>query len=212
MFDLLQQMSLFITSMPMSLVAKLGSSTLQPVIELIAAQNGYIHLSCFFLILSCFFLLYDRMARLKIGIGGVDCRFRSSNSARSIYFYIALIFMALAVAIFLKNLPDELVQADSGNSGGNPPIYPKEKCGDDTSHVPIGNQVYMYPIFVDGGDRILQKIKTDFCRDAFRYEQNGMIQVASFIDKDSANDFRSRMETKFGHAEVGAARLRTPNR
>ncbi|MEM7064010.1 MAG: hypothetical protein AAF572_12710 [Cyanobacteria bacterium P01_B01_bin.77] len=164
MFDLVQQISPVITPMPMFPMAKLGSLTIQPVIETIAAQNIYTRLSYFIAVLGIFFALFDRMTRIVIKAIGLDCRFSASNSPRSIYFYIALSLMALAVVIFLKS-PSDLQEAPKKPEDA-PPVpkeYPKEKCGDDTSGIPSGTKVYMYPIFVDGGDRILQKIRTDFC-------------------------------------------------
>lgn len=85
--------------------------------------------------------------------------------------------------------------------------YPQEACGYDINQVEKGvNIVELYPIFVGYSPAILETIKTEYCLDAFRNNQNGLIQVASFRNRDKANEFRAFMETTFGYAQVGAVR------
>ncbi len=85
--------------------------------------------------------------------------------------------------------------------------YPKAACGYDMAQVEQGvNKVELYPIFVNYSPAVLEKVQTQYCQDAFRNNQNGLIQVASFRNRDRANEFRALMEKDFGNAQVGAAR------
>lgn len=211
MFALAQLTSPCINSIPKFIVAQLSSEPIQQFVETIAVQSAYVHLSYLIFVIAGLLLLSHRMNYMEMGTFKIF--FSNSIGPRTLYIYILLFLIAITAALLLaRTQPNLPLPPEPKILEGPEELYPKKTCGDDTSQIPPGSKVDMYPIFVDGGDRILQKIRTDFCRDAFRHNQNGMIQVASFIDKDKANDFRSLTETKFGHAEVGAARLRTPNR
>ncbi|NEP63476.1 MAG: hypothetical protein F6K31_42355 [Symploca sp. SIO2G7] len=86
-------------------------------------------------------------------------------------------------------------------------VYPRAACGYDMGQVENGVDIIeLHPIFVDYSPAILEIIQTEYCRDAFRNNQNGLIQVASFRDRDKANEFQRFIKTIFGNAQVGAVR------
>ena len=88
--------------------------------------------------------------------------------------------------------------------------YPQSACGYDMAYLETGTRIIkLYPIFVDYTPAVLEEIQTDYCQDAFRHNQNGLIQVASFRSQDKANEFRTLMETVYGNAQVGAVRQRS---
>lgn len=150
----------------------------------------------------------------EIKIGPFKYNFGLGSSMRNFNVYIICFLIVTAGTFLPASLrADKAFKPVSSKNSYLQEIYPKAQCGDDTSRIARGIPVDMYPIFVDRkDDSVLKEIQTNLCRDAFRNRENGMIQVASFMSKDKANEFRSFMETKFGHAEVGAVRSRTPNK
>ncbi|MEM7064009.1 MAG: hypothetical protein AAF572_12705 [Cyanobacteria bacterium P01_B01_bin.77] len=101
------------------------------------------------------------------------------------------------------SITENTIRSNSEISNG----YPKAACGYDMAQVEQGvSTVELYPIFVNYSPAILEKVQTQYCQDAFRNNQNNLIQVASFRSQDRANEFRALLEKEFGDAQVGAAR------
>jgi hypothetical protein len=86
--------------------------------------------------------------------------------------------------------------------------FPLSTCGD-----PMPNGVNTwYPVFVENTPENLQKIKNNYCQDAFlkkrKYSGVVWIQVASFLDSDKARYFSNIMQTNVAKSEVGPSTVR----
>jgi hypothetical protein len=86
--------------------------------------------------------------------------------------------------------------------------FPLSTCGD-----PMPNGVNTwYPVFVENTPENLQKIKNNYCQDAFlkKRKDSGVvwIQVASFLDSDKARYFSNIMQTNVAKSEVGPSTVR----
>lgn len=90
------------------------------------------------------------------------------------------------------------------------PATPKEACGDPMPKEDKAYPVNFYPVFVDYSEANLIKIKQHFCKDAiekFREKKaKKIIQVASFISEERANQFKEKISQYFTGVDVG-----TPN-
>lgn len=87
--------------------------------------------------------------------------------------------------------------------------FPQAACGDP---LPLNKDQYplsLYPVFISDSDENLNRVKTEFCQDAIRKRREStgkqMIQVASFLSVERANQFKDFMISKFGSGEVGEA-------
>ncbi|MEP0911984.1 hypothetical protein NDI45_13775 [Leptolyngbya sp. GB1-A1] len=74
--------------------------------------------------------------------------------------------------------------------------YPQSQCGRI-----IGAPVY--PVFIAGSWSNYQRVRREFCRDAYYDYVGGRIQVASFSDEPEANDFVVFMKQHFNEAWKG---------
>ncbi|MEL7509580.1 MAG: tetratricopeptide repeat protein [Cyanobacteria bacterium J06554_1] len=104
------------------------------------------------------------------------------------------------------------VKSNEGGSQGeevnNPftsTLFPQVSCGDDRPSDPSLYPIKMYPIYIDDTDENLQRVRGEFCNDAFVNKQAGQIQVASFHKRDLGHYFHILMEQEFGNAYTGAA-------
>jgi regulator of replication initiation timing len=81
--------------------------------------------------------------------------------------------------------------------------FPKDSCGD---HNPGGIHQW-YPVWVDYSSENLEKIRSRYCRDAFRKrdktDSNTYIQVASFLRESDARQFAKFMQNEVGSGGVG---------
>lgn len=85
--------------------------------------------------------------------------------------------------------------------------YPQSSCGDLPPANPNAYPVTFYPVFLEKSDRNLQKVKWDFCRDAYpmirKDTDREAIQVASFSTRERAELFAEFLQETVGWAEVG---------
>lgn len=84
--------------------------------------------------------------------------------------------------------------------------FPMVSCGDikpqEISYYPL----YMYPILIHNERDNLSRVRDEFCGDAYLTKRHpGMIQVASFHDREKGHHFSILMEKAFGYAETGPA-------
>lgn len=78
--------------------------------------------------------------------------------------------------------------------------FPQDSCGDKLPNDPKTDIVNFYPVFIDYNEINLQIIKDKYCKDADKitrkYTGKEAILVASFISKESANQFKEFLGTK----------------
>jgi hypothetical protein len=114
----------------------------------------------------------------------------------------------------LPNYPTESLAISPPPQPINPfknAVYPQSSCGDILPTDPNAYPLSFYPVFLQKSDRNLQKVTTQFCRDAypmFRESKNqDAIQVASFSTRERAEFFREFLQENVGFAEVGEATI-----
>jgi serine/threonine-protein kinase len=93
--------------------------------------------------------------------------------------------------------------------------FPQKSCG---QALPKNSSAYplrIYPVYVNFNSATLSSIKARFCRDAFvktRKDTNTkVIQIASFLDPDKAQQFSKFIEIRVGSAEVETSRILNTN-
>ena len=90
--------------------------------------------------------------------------------------------------------------------------FPQEVCGDKLPHISKTNTVKVYRIFIEYNESNLQTIKANYCQDAYLRKDKGKqaIQVATFVNKERANQFKEFLENKLGNVslEVGEPTVR----
>lgn len=88
----------------------------------------------------------------------------------------------------------------------NAVTFPQDACGDTLPENPNEYPVSLYRVFIDFSEENLNKITSDFCRDAFKKRrdksQKDEIQVASFLSLSRANSFKDFMIEKLGSGDV----------
>jgi hypothetical protein len=95
--------------------------------------------------------------------------------------------------------------------------FPKESCGDKLPNGSKTDTVKVYRVFIDYNESNLQTVKANYCLDAFKTPRKDKgkeaIQVASFISKESADQFQDFLENKLGSVslEVGEPTVRAVN-
>ncbi len=80
--------------------------------------------------------------------------------------------------------------------------FPKQTCGDSN---PGGTNKW-YPVWVDNSEDNLKKIRSHYCRDAFRKttaEGEIYIQVGSFLKEEDAEEFARFLQERMGSGQVG---------
>lgn len=80
--------------------------------------------------------------------------------------------------------------------------FPKQTCGDSN---PGGTNKW-YPVWVDNSEDNLKKIRSHYCRDAFRKttaEGEIYIQVGSFLKEEDAEEFAMFLQERMGSGQVG---------
>jgi len=91
--------------------------------------------------------------------------------------------------------------------------FPKAVCGDGLPTDPSAYPVSLYSVRVPDTDANLSKAISDFCRDAFRKiaKDTGeeVVQIASFIDQQKAQDFAKLLNSEMNGAVVGAPTIKT---
>lgn len=89
--------------------------------------------------------------------------------------------------------------------------FPLDSCGDKLPNDLTDSPVSFYPVFVQYTEKNLNKIQSNFCRDAyiaFREKNNrDEIQVGSFIGIERARQFKELLSQTFADVEVGNATL-----
>jgi len=85
--------------------------------------------------------------------------------------------------------------------------FPREVCGDSLPQDSKFYPVNFYPVFIDYSESNLQKLKSQFCRDALKVYRKKLgkdsIQVGSFTTLDRANGFMELMKQNLGSGEIG---------
>ena len=86
--------------------------------------------------------------------------------------------------------------------------FPTASCGD---RDPGGTNTW-YPVFIKNTEHNFNEVRDRFCRDAIRkyreYRQSTSIQVASFTDRDKAEEFALILKINLGTGEVGQPKVR----
>ncbi|HIK11671.1 MAG TPA: hypothetical protein IGS52_15660 [Oscillatoriaceae cyanobacterium M33_DOE_052] len=89
--------------------------------------------------------------------------------------------------------------------------FPKKSCGDSFPTAIEDFPVSFYPVFVDYTAANLQKIKLNFCEDAYKLirEETGKesIQIGSFTNLERAKAFEKLMLNELGSGEIGKAKI-----
>jgi len=89
--------------------------------------------------------------------------------------------------------------------------FPKDVCGDQLPDDATAYPVSLYPIFVKYTEADLAKVKSDFCRDAFKKfrDKNNRdeIQVGSFVGTERSSQFQEFISQTFADVEVGEATI-----
>jgi hypothetical protein len=88
--------------------------------------------------------------------------------------------------------------------------FPQDSCGDsppEAGSVESNYAVFFYPVYVGYSGENLEKMQSQFCRDAFKTEreENGemAIQVGSFLTEEKAEEFQRFLSRNFNRVEVG---------
>ena len=88
--------------------------------------------------------------------------------------------------------------------------FPQANCGDPLP-TNASSPTEFYPVFIEFSDKNIQKVTTDFCRDAYQTKRQDTgqiaIQVASFTDRNQAKLFSDFMLRQLGSGEVGQATI-----
>lgn len=89
--------------------------------------------------------------------------------------------------------------------------FPQDVCGDQLPDDATAYPVSLYPVFVKYAEADLAKVKSDFCRDAFKKfrDKNNRdeIQVGSFLGTERASQFKEFISQNFANVEVGEATI-----
>ena len=123
-----------------------------------------------------------------------------------------------------KNLATKRPNSDSSSNLASNPFhrvsFPQASCGDSLPTDKNAYPINFYPVYIKANDSNLQKVKSQFCRDAYTKKRKDTgqkaIQVGSFISEEKAKDFKDFMLQKFGSGEIGQPtvrqyRARSPN-
>ena len=85
--------------------------------------------------------------------------------------------------------------------------FPKDSCGDSLPEDPDAYPVEFYPVFIDYSESNLESVQSQFCRDSLKIYRKSLdedyIQVASFVGKERANQFKALIQSKFPNVEIG---------
>ena len=92
----------------------------------------------------------------------------------------------------IEEKKDELLDSISNK-------LPLDSCG--TLDSDVGSKE-LYPIFVEYTEATLEKVRKDFCRDAFKSSERD-IQVASLKSESSALRLQKILKRQFGNARIG---------
>ena len=90
--------------------------------------------------------------------------------------------------------------------------FPQASCGDSLPTDRDAYPVSFYPVYIEANNSNLQKVKSQFCKDAYTKKRKDTgqkaIQVGSFISEERARDFQDYMLQEFGSGEIGQPTVR----
>ncbi len=88
-------------------------------------------------------------------------------------------------------------------------LFPQDSCGDEFPNNSKTETVKFYPVFIDYNESNLRTVKANYCRDAFiilrKDKGQEAIQVASFISKERATQFKEFLGNKLGSVSLEVA-------
>jgi hypothetical protein len=89
--------------------------------------------------------------------------------------------------------------------------YPKPSCGDPLPSDQKAYPVNFYPVEAPYSTSNLDKIRANFCRDAFQKTSDGikLVQIASFTNKEKAQAFANLVNSTINVAKIGFPTTRT---
>jgi hypothetical protein len=88
--------------------------------------------------------------------------------------------------------------------------YPKPSCGDPLPSDQKAYPINFYPVEAPYSTSNLDKIRANFCRDAFQKTSDGiqLVQIASFTNKEKAQAFSSLVKSIVNGVKVGTPTTR----
>jgi len=103
--------------------------------------------------------------------------------------------------------PPQKTNPQSPNNPFQSMSFPKDSCGDSLPEDPDAYPVEFYPVFIDYSESNLESVQSQFCRDSLKIYRKSLdedyIQVASFVGKERANQFKALIQSKFPNVEIG---------
>ena len=103
--------------------------------------------------------------------------------------------------------PPQTTKPQSTNNPFQSMSFPKDSCGDSLPEDPDAYPVEFYPVFIDYSESNLESVQSQFCRDSLKIYRKSLdedyIQVASFVGKERANQFKALIQSKFPNVEIG---------
>lgn len=149
--------------------------------------------------------IYSFRLSVKYSIDGMDDEMLASKIFR-------------VISLPSNNAMDDIPSAETPSlspSDNLSPVtsFPKASCGDQMPHEMSHYPLKMYPIFIRDEKDNLSRVKNEFCGDAYPNQRYpGMIQVASFYDRQAGHSFAILMENEFGYSVTGPAyEFRSPD-
>lgn len=99
------------------------------------------------------------------------------------------------------------------NNSNNKQSFPQSTCGDKHPTNPAEYPVTFYRVYIEYSPENLEKVKSDFCQDAFvknrKDRATQWIQVSSFKSLEKAENFQTIIEKEFNNSEIGTGKIFT---
>jgi hypothetical protein len=109
--------------------------------------------------------------------------------------------------VYLATTPSSTPQANFTFARSD---YPKPSCGDSLPNDPKFYPISFYPVEAPYSTSNLDKIRANFCRDAFQKTSEGikLVQIASFTSKEKAQAFSTLVKSIVNGVKVGTPTTR----